>query len=269
MSFTKQFIQWPLQTGIKWLGKYVPSSLPPKIAVYLHEVSPVNLPRLVEMIRYIRKEGYRFVDVNAYLDPNEAKVAWLSFDDSYANWVEISPVLLDLGVEATFFVNTCAFRDVASQAEISAYLARLAYWGEPQPLTMATHELKRLAADGHTIGCHSDGHYDLTDLDFDAACNDILLNRQRLTEVVGHQPSYLAYPYGMPRHFSPRLARWCEEHGFRRVFSATPGLLHRGTDAFVVPRTPWRFERGIQKNISDLGVDGRLFTKLTGRSVIG
>jgi hypothetical protein len=74
----------------------------------------------------------------------------------------------------------------------------------------------------------------------------------------------------MPRHITGEQKDFCLASGFRSLAAATPGMLHAGVgDLRSVPRSAWRADRDAAANLADLAVDGRIFTSVTGRSVLG
>ena len=134
--------------------------LPVQIAVYVHEIEREMWPAFREMVEYLRSLDYRFVGPDAFLEAGERAV-FLSFDDNYRSWYEALPFFAELGVSATFYVNTCVFRDRASPAEIDAYFDRLHFHGERVPLSVA--ELRGIALSGHVVGAHGHSHRCLGD----------------------------------------------------------------------------------------------------------
>ena len=127
-------------------------------------------PAFREMVEYLRSLDYRFVGPDAFLEAGDRAV-FLSFDDNYRSWYEALPFFAELGVSATFYVNTCAFRDRASPAEIDAYFDRLHFHGERVPLSVA--ELREIALAGHVVGAHGHSHRILAALPAAEAREDI------------------------------------------------------------------------------------------------
>jgi peptidoglycan/xylan/chitin deacetylase (PgdA/CDA1 family) len=68
---------------------------------------PLTLADVEEVATALQSRGYRFVtgqDVAA--GPDDGPVAWLTFDDGYANNLQLVPLLERLGLPATIFVAT-------------------------------------------------------------------------------------------------------------------------------------------------------------------
>jgi hypothetical protein len=91
-----------------------------------------------------------------------------------------------------------------------------------------------------------------------------------LEAVLGHNVCDFAWPYGMRRHFSEPLRRYCSDIGFKTIANAIPGcqkIVER--DPLNIHRSDWHFGVSLENNIAHLCVDARLFAWITGRSVLG
>lgn len=240
--------------------------LPPRIAIYLHEVEAEVRPAFREMVAHLRGLAYRFVGPDAFLGAAD-RVAFLSFDDNYRSWYTALPLFADLGVVATFYVSTCAFRDRASSAEIDAYFDRLHFHGERIPLSVA--ELREIAAAGHVVGAHGHSHRVLAALPAAEARTDIATSKRLLEDLLGQEVAHFAYPYGMRRHFNEGLRAFCRSIGFRTIANAIPGMQFAGQRARQIQRSGWRLNAPLQVNLENLCADGRLFERITGRSALG
>ena len=240
--------------------------LPRQVAVYLHQIDEQMWPALREMVEYFHAAGYRFVGPDEFLDAND-EVAFLSFDDNFRSFWTVLPLLERLGVVATFYVNSCAFRDRASRAEIDAYFGRLRASGERVPLSVA--ELRDIAAAGHVVGAHGHSHRMLAALPPAEARAEIATCKRLLEELLGQEVAHFSYPYGMRRHFSEDLRAYCREIGFRTIANAIPGMQFARQAADRIQRSVWLLDAPLEVNLDNLRVDGRLFERLTGRSAVG
>jgi peptidoglycan/xylan/chitin deacetylase (PgdA/CDA1 family) len=241
-------------------------SLPPRVAIYLHEVEAQMQPPFGEMVECLRDLGYRFVTPDVFLDAAD-RVVFLSFDDNYRSWHTALPFFADLGVVATFYVNSCAFRDRASSAEIDAYFDRLHFHGERVPLSVA--ELREIAAAGHVVGAHGHSHRVLAALPAAEARTEIATSKRLLEDLLGQEVAHFAYPYGMRRHFNEDLRAFCRSVGFRTIANAIPGMQFARQRACHIQRSVWRLNVPMHVNLENLRADGRLFERLTGRSALG
>lgn len=74
--------------------------------------------------------------------------------------------------------------------------AGLAETDGPCGRNFSPEHLRRLAANGHEIGCHSFGHTDCAQRDTFATLQDLARNRDALADMGAPAPVTLAYPYG-------------------------------------------------------------------------
>lgn len=237
--------------------------MPPRVALYGHNVEVAYREPLREVIRYFISRGYPFVDADTFLQPSTEKAAFLSFDDSFASLYDALYILEEEGVRATFYLNTCCFRDVASRSEIEAYFRRIRHDGEQR--TLSRDEVAQMHRAGHVIAAHTHSHPNLMRLPFPQARSEILRSKEILEDITGAEVRHFAYPYGMQRHFSEELRDLCFGSGFATVANAVPCLLFAPQTARSLNRSLWRLDLPFQYNLDNLCVDGRAFTRLTGR----
>lgn len=239
------------------------------LAIYFHELEPRHWGEFRDGIAALLAVGYLPVTPDGLVAPGTGgKRLFVSFDDNFRNWHRALPLLADLGLAATFYVNTLPFRDTASAAEIGAYFDRLAVSHDRQTLSRA--ELAEMHAGGHTIGCHSHSHFMLARLPRSAWPAEIGDSRRALEDIIGAAVDHFSWPYGMRRHFSEALRAYCKEIGFKTIANAIPGCqLSAGADPMNIFRTVWRLDLPLSHNLTNLRIDGRLYATLLGRSVIG
>jgi peptidoglycan/xylan/chitin deacetylase (PgdA/CDA1 family) len=240
--------------------------LPLQIAPYFHHVENRDWPAFHAMVDHFRDAGYRFVAPDAFCAARD-RVAFLSFDDNYRSFWRALPELERLGIVATFYINTSAFRDRASSSEIEAYFDRLAFRGERTTLSVV--ELREIAAAGHVVGAHGHSHRMLAALPAAQAREDIRTSKRLLEDLLGHEVAHFSYPYGMRRHFNEDLRTFCRSIGFRTIANGIPGMQFARQRAERIQRSPWRLDAPLDANLDNLRVDGRLFEGLTGRSAVG
>lgn len=241
--------------------------LPAKIGIYFHELEPRFHEPFAEVVAYFRKLNYRFAGPHTFLANPDERSVFVSFDDNHRSWYKSLWLFDKLGVPVTFYVNTLPMRNMASEEEIDAYYDRIDHHGPRVPLNES--ELMALSKAGHTIGAHTHSHSKLTSLSVEMAQKDILRGKEELERIIGKRVEHFAYPYGMRRYFSEELRAYCKEIGFKTVANAIPGLQHSQQHPFSLERTGWHCERPFSYNVANIGIDGRLFAHLTGRSLIG
>jgi peptidoglycan/xylan/chitin deacetylase (PgdA/CDA1 family) len=240
--------------------------LPVHVAIYLHEIQDRMWPAFREMVAYFQDAGYRFAGPDEFLEAEE-RIAFLSFDDNYRSFWTVLPLLEELDVVATFYVNTCVFRGRSSHAEIDAYFDRLHFTGERVPLSTA--ELREIAAAGHFVGAHGHSHRMLTALPPAEARQDIESSKRLLQDLLDHEVAHFSYPYGMRRHFNEDLRAFCRSIGFRTIANAIPGMQFAPRASDRIQRSGWRLDASLDVNLANLRVDGRWFQRMSGRSAVG
>ncbi|MEL6771733.1 MAG: polysaccharide deacetylase family protein [Bacteroidota bacterium] len=242
--------------------------LPNRLPLYFHSLEPHEYEAFERAIVWTRSEGYRFVaGPRAFLGaPEGERVAWVSFDDNYRAWHQALPLLDRLGIAATFYTNTGVFRDRATPAALDAYFDRIDHHGDRTSLTTA--ELREIAAAGHVIGAHTHTHRCLADLPFEEAVAEIDRSQRELEVLLEAPVEHFSYPFGMRRHFTEDLRRYCTTR-FETVANAIPAMLHAPQRADALQRAGWHLDRPHEQNVRALRIDGRRFEALTGRSAVG
>ena len=94
-------------------------------------------------------------------------------------------------------------------------------------------DLKRLEADGHTIGGHGFWHEFYTRLDATDQTRDLARVFTLLRDHLGPGSRPFSYPHGSCGELT---ARTCAAAGFVHAFGGGPGWITRGTDVFQLPR---------------------------------
>ena len=254
-----------MQSAVRGAHLLWPTRLPDRLGIYFHGLPAAQWEAFASAIETVRDLGYEFVGLPDLYERTTGKLAFISFDDSHRNWVDALPLLDDLGIRATFYVNTLPMRDTATPQTIEAFARRI----EEDPATyvpLTQDEVAELDAAGHTIGAHTHSHRALVDLPEHDALEDIATNRRLLEDLLGRPVAHFAYPFGLRRYFSERLRAACLDQGFESVADATPGYLHAGQRREAIQRTPWNLERSARYNLANLRIDGRLFERVTKRA---
>ena len=106
--------------GVGVLYHAVFERVPPEIDYKLHNVTPARLHRHLEVL----SRHFRFVGVDEFGEARSQRgLACLSFDDGYRNVIEAAlPVLSDLSIPATVFVNGATLQGAASWRDKIRYL---------------------------------------------------------------------------------------------------------------------------------------------------
>lgn len=149
----------------------------------------------------------------------------LTFDDGcecFRRWV--APELERRGMTATVFAVAGLLGD-DNRWDADA--------GERRERLMEAAALRRLAAAGIEIGCHSLSHRDLTRVDAAELEREVAGARDRLADSLGHAPTAFCYPFG---RFDPASRAAVAAAGFDSAVSVWgfPGA-GRG-DRLALPR---------------------------------
>ena len=181
----------------------------------------VSPSAFAEQMRYLARRR-RVVTLEEAMSgaPGDGVVA-ITFDDAYMTVSENAvPILAELGLPATIFVPT-------------TWIGKRAGWLTPSAcdLRIMDEAALRHAMDlGMTIESHGAEHAHLTRVAAPEAMKDVTASADRIEEITGRRPRYLAYPYG---EFSASVARAVREAGFAAAFS----LDRPGPDPFAYERT--------------------------------
>jgi peptidoglycan/xylan/chitin deacetylase (PgdA/CDA1 family) len=182
-------------------------------------VSPDHLAAHVSLLL---RRGYRFVPAGE-LAANVApapRTAALTFDDGFRNWLTVAlPLLLSLGVRATFFV--CPGLLGGRHPDVPGEAGELLDEGGVRELHLA----------GMEIGSHSLSHPDLRTLGDEELECELRESRAAVEAVTGAPCPALAYPYGL---YDERVVRAAESAGYEVAYGWLPGPWRR----FEAPRLP-------------------------------
>lgn len=131
------------------------------------------------------------------------------------------------------------------RAEKAERVAELAGANPPNDLMMGAEDVRRLHADGMTIGAHTVNHPILTRIADGEAWSEIELGRRRLEEITTAPVRLFAYPNGKPAEdYARRHVEMVRTLGFDGAVTTAWGAARSGADHFQLPRfTPWDGQR--------------------------
>jgi peptidoglycan/xylan/chitin deacetylase (PgdA/CDA1 family) len=186
----------------------------------------VRPDRFAAQMTYLA-ERRAVVDLDALLTddrpPGPPRVA-ITFDDAYRSALEHAvPVLRKLGFPAAFFVPT-------------KWIGTANAWDRPSDIQrdlMTAEELVELARCGFAVESHGHAHVDYARAEPHVVEDDIRASVERLTELLGRPPRYLAYPYGRA---SPAAAAEAARLGLRGAFALERPQVVAGR--FAITRIP-------------------------------
>lgn len=198
-------------------------------------------------------------------DLSEPGVA-VTFDDGYLdNLTTASPILLDHGIPATFFLTTRGLdapreywwdtmarsEDLrtdesrgfhqrvmhSSLSERDSLLgSRARTWsaGRSDARPMVEREVMDLASrPGHDVGAHTVNHLYLPRQDASVISQELLESRRRLESMLRRPIQALAYPFGGVDHTVRQVA---EHSGFACAVTVESRLVREGDDPLLLPR---------------------------------
>lgn len=173
-------------------------------------------------IRLLRRLGYRFVTTDELSGAGRpaGRVAMLTFDDGFADWITHAlPVLAQERATATFYV--CP-----------------GWWEDQHPLVpgaagrlLAERDVRRLVDAGMAVGSHGWDHSDLRTHDDAGLARQLGDSSAAVAAATGEPCRTVAYPYGLS---DARVQRAAEQAGYELAWGWQPGPWR----AFDAPRLP-------------------------------
>jgi peptidoglycan/xylan/chitin deacetylase (PgdA/CDA1 family) len=208
-----------------------------------HRVGRVNNPwearyaippeNFVAHMKTLARKGYRAVTADALVDwldggpPLPTGAFVLTFDDGFRGVREHAlPVLENLGWPFTVFLvsDLIGGTDVWTRAENPA--------GVTYPL-LNEDEIRDMLQRNVNFHSHTRSHADLPTLDDAQLVDQLASPRRTLSQLVGHDVPYIAYPFG---HLDERVEAATRATGYRAAFSTQPGFNRRDVNPFRIRR---------------------------------
>jgi peptidoglycan/xylan/chitin deacetylase (PgdA/CDA1 family) len=185
----------------------------------------IDLETFRAQLELLKGNGYTVLTLGRALHqlwsdaPLPEKVAVLTVDDGYETFLtNAMPLLRTYGYPATLFVNTANVGD-------TGYLT----W----------EELQRLRGEGIEIGSHSAAHPHFLDYPREQRRTmfrrDLRAAQEEFEEHLGCSPDLYSYPYG---EYTPGMQGILREMGMKAAVAQKSGVIHAGSDRFVLPRFP-------------------------------
>ncbi len=178
--------------------------------------------------------GVAVVSIERLLElPETADAVALTFDDAYANFAtEAWPLLRERGHAVTLFVTTDHVGGSNAWERGSRAFPR-------RPL-LDWAALRKLAAEGVTLGAHSASHSHMTLLSDAALDREVREPSERIASETGQVPTAFAYPYG---DYDARVLA-AVRHGYSLACTTELRTLRAAEDRHALPRLDmWYFRR--------------------------
>jgi peptidoglycan/xylan/chitin deacetylase (PgdA/CDA1 family) len=138
-------------------------------------------------------------------------------------------------------ITALKYRPVAERQRIVERLADIVHARVGTKLMMTPQQIAKLHREGMEIGAHTVTHPILSSIADDQARAEIVQSKRTLEEITGSAVTLFAYPNGKPpADYDGRHVRLVREAGFAAAVSTIPGVAHRDSDFFQLPRFgPW------------------------------
>lgn len=169
------------------------------VALMYHSVCPskqkpvwpwaVSRQNFIEQLDYLVAEGYATPTVSELLadtKPWPARVAVITFDDGYADNLELCDELQRRRMRATWFV-------------VAGSVGQAPRWpedGRPTGRLLNAAELCVMQENGMEIGSHTVSHVRLTEVDDVRLMRELTDSKTMLEDILGKAVTSFAYPYG-------------------------------------------------------------------------
>lgn len=164
----------------------------------------------------------------------------VTFDDGFKSWVtDAIPVLKELVLPATFFLSA-GFVGLSKKNESEFIRSKLFIEDVPhRRITggLNTDDVKRIVAEGFTVGGHTLNHCNLSKLHNSVQLRyEIAEDKMRLEKLTGSNIEYFAYPSGEHQNPEINLTEVLKELGYRGAVSLIPGFNSVGTNPYLLCR---------------------------------
>ena len=180
---------------------------------YIRYVLPVSDFRT--QIQLLRAERWQGLNVREALKfPSRPSVA-ITFDDGCeTDLLAAAPALLEMGMSATFYITT-------------GFLGQRGYLSRVQ--------LQELSSLGFEVGCHSQTHPDLTELDQAGLYREIVEAKLHLEEIIGKPVEHFSCPGGRYDRKVIDLTRFA---GYRTLATSRAKANRASSDPYLLGRVP-------------------------------
>ena len=184
-------------------------------------------------------EGYHGVSVGRAIQSFGSKFVCLTFDDGCeTDLLCACPALKEFGFGATFYITL-------------GFLGRPGYLSERQ-----VRELHTL---GFEIGCHSQTHPYLTDVDEQILKDETSGAKQRLEQIIGAEVEHFSCPGG---RWDRRVLDAVKKAGFQTMATSRTGINDASTNIFTLTRLAVLREMSVEQVLRMSRGEGLLQTRI-------
>jgi peptidoglycan/xylan/chitin deacetylase (PgdA/CDA1 family) len=169
-----------------------------------YTVTPTDFERHLDAIV---ERGLHCMTVSEYMDarvagtlPADKKIALITFDDGYLDFVETClPLLAERNLPSTMYITTGWMSDTSSHEA-----------GPADPM-MAFSQLADLESANVEIGAHSHAHLQMDTLSASHCFDELTRSKHLLEDTLGHGIRSFAYPHG---YNSGRIRKQVRQAGY-------------------------------------------------------
>ncbi len=166
-----------------------------------------------QQIEYLKANGWRGLSVGQALGFPEFKSVAITLDDGCeTDLLLAAPILQKAGFNATFFIT-------------SGWLGQKGY--------LSPAQLRELSQQGFEIGCHSQTHAYLSDLDDGGLRREIVDPKSQLEQIIGRSVDHFSCPGG---RYNQRALAVARSAGYHSVSTSRIEANTRVTDVFELGR---------------------------------
>jgi peptidoglycan/xylan/chitin deacetylase (PgdA/CDA1 family) len=166
-----------------------------------------------QQIEYLKANGWQGLSVGQALAFPETKNVALTFDDGCeTDLLLAAPILRKAGFNATFFIT-------------SGWLGKQGY--------LLPVQLKELSQRGFEIGCHSQSHAYLSDLDERGLRREIVDPKSQLEHILGQSVDHFSCPGG---RYDQRALAVARSAGYHSVSTSRIEANSQSTNVFELGR---------------------------------
>lgn len=173
----------------------------------------VTVSEFGNQMERLERDGWRGKNVSQAIQPFGDKSICVTFDDgSETDLLFAAPLLQKAGFGATFYIT-------------AGFLGKPGYLSKSQLRTLSTL--------GFEIGCHSQTHPYLTDIDSSRLHEETKGAKERLEQIIGVPVDHFSCPGG---RWNQRVVEAVRAAGFRTMATSRTGMNFASTNRFALAR---------------------------------
>ena len=192
-----------------------------KFGVSKYPSTSVTISQLESHINELTKDKYNILSLDYIVDTiiNDGQLPentiGISIDDADKSFFEVVwPKFKENNIPVTLFVTTGTIAN-----NNKSYLN----WDQ----------IRKLKADGVTIGAHSHTHSHMPDMKLDDLKNEIELSNKIFLRELGEIPSLFAFPYG---ETNDEIINLIKDYKFKVAFGQHSGVINETSNMYYLPR---------------------------------